>query len=147
MSCFPRNLSMIGLGWVPIIFVAISTSGYIIPYFISSTLGHVYFVFPAISDSGVRLPEALVFRELLNISGFLSLCNVYIRYNQYQLILSALQDDRLDWIHRINIWCASCGTIGGLAITFVANFRSKKVYFLSFRTHSLTLLITLSNAM
>ena len=118
---------MLGLGWVPTFFFTVSTLGYIVPYIISTSYGHVYFIFPAISDSGVHMPESLVFRELINISGFLSICNIYVRYRQYQLILSALQEPNLEWIKKVNFWCTVNGCIGGIAVTFIANFKSRKV--------------------
>ena len=112
------------LVWIPILFCAITTLGYVIPYIISTSNGHVYYIFPAISETGNHLPESLFFRELLNLSGFLSICNVYVRYEQYNLIVAELNAS-LTSIKKINLWCLINGVLGGIGVTFVANFKSE----------------------
>jgi len=116
----------IGLGWVPILFFVVTLTGYVIPYFIATSQQHVYFLLPAISDSGVRSPESFVFRELVNLSGFLSICNVYIRYKQYEMY-TTFDAYNLSWLRKLNLLCLLDGLLGGVAVTFVANFKSKRV--------------------
>ncbi|XP_065643504.1 DNA damage-regulated autophagy modulator protein 2 [Hydra vulgaris] len=112
---------------IPSLFFTITVLGYIIPYIISTKNGHVKFIFPAISDTGINLPESFFFRQLLNLSGFLSICNVFVRYEQCSLYLAQLNDSNLTLVKKINFWCLINGIVGGIGVTFVANFRSEKV--------------------
>ena len=118
----------LGLGWIPTLFNIVTTLSYVLPYIISTSYGHVAYIFPAISDSGVHFPESLIFRELLNLSAFLSLVNIYVRYKQYQLILASIRGfGQQELFTTLNFACSSIGIFGGIALTFVANFKSKKV--------------------
>ena len=119
--------SLFTLGWVPIIFVFSTILGYFVPYFIATYTGHVYPFFPAISDSGIMEPESLVFREMMNISGFLAMTTTFIRYLQLQLVLSSIHSRIPSYIQQSNFSAMIVGEIGGIAVTFVGNFSAKKV--------------------
>ena len=119
---------MFGLGWVPVLFVLVTFAGYIVPYIIALQFRHVYPILPAISDSGILLPESLVFREMMNLSGFLGIATSYIRYMQYQLITTLLGKDIVPvLVQKLNTIAVIVGVTGGLCVTFVGNFRAKKV--------------------
>ena len=118
---------MSSLGWIPIVFVFATVLGYFIPYLIATYTGHVYPFFPTISDSGILVPESLVFREMMNLSGFLAIATTFVRFMQLRLITCALQRPLSSSVEKLNCIGMFIGTTGGLAVTFVGNFRAKKV--------------------
>lgn len=124
------------LGWIPIIFVFSTILGYFIPYFIATYTGHVYPFFPAISDSGIMEPESLVFREMMNISGFLAMTTAFVRYLQLRLVISSIRSHVTPQVQQLSFTAMVLGEIGGIAVTFVGNFSAKKVGTIS--TNSLT---------
>jgi len=119
--------SMFTLGWIPIVFVLSTILGYFVPYFIATYTGHVYPFFPAISDSGIMEPESLVFREMMNISGFLAMTTTFIRYLQLRLVISSIHSRIPLQVQQLNFSAMIVGEIGGIAVTFVGNFSAKKV--------------------
>ena len=123
---------MFNLGWVPILFVLSTVMGYFVPYFIATYTGHVYPFFPAISDSGIMEPESLVFREMMNISGFLAMTTTFIRYLQLRLVISSIHSRVPMHVQQLNFSAMIVGEIGGIAVTFVGNFSAKKVCTIKF---------------
>ena len=119
--------SMFNLGWIPIVFFVSTVLAYFVPYFIAIYTGHVYPFFPAISDSGILVPESLVFREMMNISGFLAITTAFIRFMQLRLVLSSLERTFHVKVEKINFATMIIGVVGGFAVTFVGNFSAKKV--------------------
>eukprot|EP00794_Sanderia_malayensis_P011254 gene11254-12434_t len=117
---------MFSLGWIPIAFVLATVMAYFIPYFIATYTGHVYPFFPAISDSGILVPESLVFREMMNISGFLAITTTFIRFMQLRLITSSIDIIPPILVEKLSFLAMLVGMIGGLAITFVGNFQARK---------------------
>ena len=72
-------------------------------------------------------PESLVFREMMNISGFLAMTTTFIRYLQLRLVISSIHSRIPMHVQQLNFLAMIVGEIGGIAVTFVGNFSAKKV--------------------
>jgi len=108
----------LGLGWLPIAFASCFLSGLFISYGLAVYYGSINPVWPYISDTGVALPETCVFSLFFNISGFLSLSIMVIRY---RYISNAVRetDSKIQRIASANM---GIGCISVLGFLFVANF-------------------------
>ena len=116
----------IGFGFLPIVWSIFSLGAPIVSYAVSVWNGHVYPFLPAISDTGSKSPESNLFSMLLNLSTFVSLFNIYVRYYQCGLQIRRCMDikDTLVRLNKIGLLFAGFSIFGGV---IVANFQSNEV--------------------
>ncbi|VDM74653.1 unnamed protein product, partial [Strongylus vulgaris] len=82
-------------------------------------------IFPYLSAAGDHRPESCVFGLLLNLSSFISLAIIYLRYS---LIAVIVRDSDPDWIiDGVNIASFVIGMIGGSSMFIIANFQETAV--------------------
>uniref|UniRef100_A0A671NGV2 DNA-damage regulated autophagy modulator 2b n=1 Tax=Sinocyclocheilus anshuiensis TaxID=1608454 RepID=A0A671NGV2_9TELE len=105
-----------GLCVLPVALV-IWTAATIFAYITAIILRHVDPLVPYISDTGTVAPERCVFGVMLNVSAFLGVATMYVRYKQ----LRALVDDpRLNLLNLIG-FVLGCGSSLGMCV--IANFQ------------------------
>ncbi|XP_065170764.1 LOW QUALITY PROTEIN: DNA damage-regulated autophagy modulator protein 1-like [Atheta coriaria] len=66
--------------------IGILATGLTLTYTISVSLGHVYYWFPFISDTGAEPPESGIFGFTLNITTVLLVISMYLRYCQMNCV-------------------------------------------------------------
>ena len=76
--------------------------------------------FPTISDTATKSPESNIFGELLNISSFIGLFLVYIRYLQVKHDVEWMHGNRTTIL--LNRWSLFFGMIAFFGSSIVANF-------------------------
>ncbi|XP_078581281.1 DNA damage-regulated autophagy modulator protein 1-like isoform X1 [Branchiostoma floridae x Branchiostoma japonicum] len=76
-----------GLSFLPIGLGLWTTATMVTTYIMAVLRGDVVPDFPYISDTGDKIPESCVFGQMLNISAFLSLGTMYVRYKQVCYLL------------------------------------------------------------
>ncbi|KAJ8370194.1 hypothetical protein SKAU_G00102220 [Synaphobranchus kaupii] len=108
-----------GLCALPAGLVVWSSATFIFAYITAVVLQHVDPLFPYISDTGTVPPERCVFGLMLNISSFLGVATVYVRYKQVQA-LTELEDSGL---HRLNTVGLGLGSLSSFGMCIVANFQ------------------------
>ena len=114
----------LGLGFMPLAWAIFTMSGVLFCYFYSVIVGHVYPLVPSISNTGTKRPEGDIFAETMNMSSFICLVIMYIRYIQvrYRAGISKYES-----IKRVNVVSLVTGAMTVFGITLVANFPSAKV--------------------
>ncbi|XP_048858928.1 DNA damage-regulated autophagy modulator protein 2-like isoform X2 [Brienomyrus brachyistius] len=70
------------------------------------------------SDSGIQPPERCLFGIMLNISSFLGMATIYVRYKQVQVLMR--EEHR---VHRLNALGLGLGFGSCLGMCVVANFQ------------------------
>ena len=115
-----------GFGFLPIIWSVFSLGAPVVSYAVSVWNGHVYPFLPAISVTGSKSPEANLFSMLLNLSTFVSLFNIYVRYYQCDLQIRRCMDikDTLMRLNMTGLLFAGFSIFGGVV---VSNFQSNEV--------------------
>ncbi|KAK1152744.1 DNA damage-regulated autophagy modulator protein 2-like [Acipenser oxyrinchus oxyrinchus] len=107
-----------GLCFLPAATVVWSSSTFIFSYVIAVLLRHVDPLVPYISDTGAMAPERCVFGIMLNISSFLGVATVYVRYKQ----VMALNPDKPRLL-QLNTVGLVLGLISSFGLCIVANFQ------------------------
>ena len=109
---------------MPLAWAIFTMSGVLFCYFYSVIVGHVYPLVPSISNTGTKRPEGDIFAETMNVSSFICLVIMYIRYIQvrYRAGISKYES-----IKRVNVVSLVTGAMTVFGITLVANFPSAKV--------------------
>ncbi|KAJ8257200.1 hypothetical protein GJAV_G00183000 [Gymnothorax javanicus] len=108
-----------GLCALPAALVVWSAATFIFAYITAVTLQHVDPFVPYISDTGTVPPERCVFGLMLNISSFLGIATVFVRYKQVQA-LNEPEDRKLLWLNATGL---VLGTISSFGMCIVANFQ------------------------
>uniref|UniRef100_A0A673I636 DNA damage-regulated autophagy modulator protein 2-like n=1 Tax=Sinocyclocheilus rhinocerous TaxID=307959 RepID=A0A673I636_9TELE len=118
-----------GLCVLPVALVIWTAATFIFAYITAIILRHVDPLVPYISDTGTVAPERCVFGLMLNVSAFLGVATMYVRYKQ----LRALVDDpRLNLLNLIG-FVLGCGSSLGMCV--IANFQVRTLRcFLSITT-------------
>ncbi|KAK6321087.1 hypothetical protein J4Q44_G00080630 [Coregonus suidteri] len=95
-----------GLCILPVALVLWTAATFIFAYVTAVVLRHVDPLVPYISDTGTVAPERCVFGIMLDMSAFLGVATMYVRYKQVQ----ALTDEEESKLHKLNVstswaWC------------------------------------------
>ncbi|NXG14568.1 DRAM2 protein, partial [Grallaria varia] len=112
-----------GLSVLPVALVLCSASAFIFSYVTAVLLRHVDPLVPYISDTGTIPPERCLFGILLNISTFLGVATVYVRYKQ----VGALNPEK-SGILRLNRLGLALGWTSCFGLCIIANFQKCILY-------------------
>ncbi|XP_051551248.1 DNA damage-regulated autophagy modulator protein 2b [Myxocyprinus asiaticus] len=113
-----------GLCILPVALVIWTAATFIFAYITAVILRHVDPLVPYISDTGTVAPERCVFGIMLNVSAFLGVATMYVRYKQLQ----ALMDEYDTRLNRLNLlgFVLGCGSSLGMCV--VANFQKTTLF-------------------
>uniref|UniRef100_A0A8C7WD84 DNA-damage regulated autophagy modulator 2b n=1 Tax=Oncorhynchus mykiss TaxID=8022 RepID=A0A8C7WD84_ONCMY len=115
-----------GLCILPVALVLWMTATFIIDYITAVVLRHVDPLVPYISDTGTVAPERCVFGIILDVSAFLGVATVYVRYKQVQ----ALTDEEESKLHKLNVLGLVLGWTSSFGMCIVANFQKTTLFFM-----------------
>ncbi|XP_041639078.1 DNA damage-regulated autophagy modulator protein 2b [Cheilinus undulatus] len=113
-----------GLCILPVALVIWTAASFIFAYITAVVLRHVDPLLPYISDTGTMPPERCVFGIMLDISAFLGMATVYVRYKQVE----ALIDDEDVKQRRLNLSGLLLGFISSFGMCVVANFQKTTLF-------------------
>ena len=116
-----------GLGYLIIVWVIIATISLVLSYSIALSNGHISPYVPAISDTTSRNPEGAIFAEFFNITAFLSLVIMSVRYVQVRMLNRLVEGGESSKLFQLNSLSYVFGVMSSLGATIVANFRPSKV--------------------
>lgn len=131
MNCFG------GSAFIPIILVLNTGTCFIVSYFIAYGDGHIFPIWPYISDTGARSPESCYFGQLLNMSAMLAIIFGFLRYQMLEsyfeqaLIISTR-------LRVINAIAFIMMVMAGFGMSMVANFQETHVGVLHYTGAALT---------
>ena len=111
-----------GLGFIPLVWAILTMTGVLFCYFYSVIVGHVYPLVPSISNTGTKRPEGDIFAETMNVSSFVCLIIVYMRFIQVKYRIGTAYDN----VKQVNQVSVISGATAVFGITLVANFPSGK---------------------
>ncbi|XP_019369343.1 PREDICTED: DNA damage-regulated autophagy modulator protein 2 isoform X2 [Gavialis gangeticus] len=112
-----------GLCFLPSALVIWSAASFIFPYITAIFLRHVDPLVPYISDTGIMPPERCLFGIMLNISTFLCIATMYVRYKQ----VCALNPEKPK-IAKLNKTGFILGMISCFGICLISNFQKSALY-------------------
>ncbi|NWU91806.1 DRAM2 protein, partial [Upupa epops] len=107
-----------GLSFLPAALVVWSAASFVFSYITAIVLHHVDPLVPYISDTGTMAPERCLFGIMLNISAFLGLATMYVRYKQ----VHALNPDK-SRIIKLNKIGLTLGWMSCFGLCIIANFQ------------------------
>lgn len=113
-----------GLCALPAALVVWTSASFVFAYITAVTLRHVDPLMPYISDTGTMAPERCVFGIMLDVSAFLGMFTVYVRYKQVEA-LTADSDSKL---LRSNLVGLVFGVLSSLGMCVVANFQKTAIF-------------------
>ncbi|XP_034551275.1 DNA damage-regulated autophagy modulator protein 2b [Notolabrus celidotus] len=113
-----------GLCILPVTLVIWTAASFIFAYITAVVLRHVDPLVPYISDTGTMAPERCVFGIMLDISAFLGMATVYVRYKQVQG-LTGEDELKLNRLNRIGLLL---GWISSFGMCVVANFQKTTLF-------------------
>ncbi|XP_060925571.1 DNA damage-regulated autophagy modulator protein 2b [Limanda limanda] len=113
-----------GLCFLPAALVVWTSASFVFAYITSVVLRHVDPLVPYISDTGTMAPERCVFGIMLDVSAFLGIATVYVRYKQVEALTGG---DKLT-LHRLNRLALLLGWISSLGMCVVANFQKTTLF-------------------
>ncbi|XP_071349660.1 DNA damage-regulated autophagy modulator protein 2b [Trachinotus anak] len=113
-----------GLCFLPAALVIWTAASFVFAYITAVVLRHVDPLVPYISDTGTMAPERCVFGIMLDVSAFLGMATVYVRYKQVQALTGS---DRLR-LHRLNCCGLLLGWISSFGMCVVANFQKTTLF-------------------
>ncbi|XP_041748766.2 DNA damage-regulated autophagy modulator protein 2 [Coregonus clupeaformis] len=108
-----------GLCILPVALVLWTAATFIFAYVTAVVLRHVDPLVPYISDTGTVAPERCVFGIMLDMSAFLGIATMYVRYKQVQ----ALTDEEESKLHKLNVLGLVLGWTSSFGMCIVANFQ------------------------
>ncbi|XP_044027906.1 DNA damage-regulated autophagy modulator protein 2-like [Siniperca chuatsi] len=112
-----------GLCFLPAALVVWTAASFVFAYITAVVLRHVDPVVPYISDTGTMAPERCVFGIMLDVSAFLGMATVYVRYKQVEAL--AGEEVRLDRLNRVGLLL---GFISSFGMCVVANFQKTTLF-------------------
>ncbi|KAK6321088.1 hypothetical protein J4Q44_G00080640 [Coregonus suidteri] len=112
-----------GLCILPVALVLWTAATFIFAYVTAVVLRHVDPLVPYISDTGTVAPERCVFGIMLDMSAFLGVATMYVRYKQVQ----ALTDEEESKLHKLNVLGLVLGWTSSFGMCIVANFQKTTV--------------------
>nr|XP_046236934.1 DNA damage-regulated autophagy modulator protein 2-like [Scatophagus argus]XP_046236945.1 DNA damage-regulated autophagy modulator protein 2-like [Scatophagus argus]XP_046236953.1 DNA damage-regulated autophagy modulator protein 2-like [Scatophagus argus] len=113
-----------GLCFLPAALVVWTAASFVFAYITAVVLKHVDPLVPYISDTGTLAPERCVFGIMLDVSAFLGMATVYVRYKQVE----ALTGDTEVKLHRLNFSGLLLGLISSFGMCVVANFQKTTLF-------------------
>ncbi|XP_062272144.1 DNA damage-regulated autophagy modulator protein 2b [Scomber scombrus] len=113
-----------GMSFLPAALVIWTAASFIFAYITAVVLNHVDPLVPYISDTGTMAPERCVFGIMLDVSAFLGMATVYVRYKQVE----ALLDDNELRLQRLNRFGLLLGWISSFGMCVVANFQKTTLF-------------------
>ncbi|XP_049893890.1 DNA damage-regulated autophagy modulator protein 2b [Epinephelus moara] len=113
-----------GLCFLPAALVIWTTASFVFAYITAVVLRHVDPLVPYISDTGAMAPERCIFGIMLDVSAFLGMATVYVRYKQVE----ALTDEGELKLNRLNCFGLVLGLISSFGMCVVANFQKTTLF-------------------
>ncbi|XP_029358163.1 DNA damage-regulated autophagy modulator protein 2b [Echeneis naucrates] len=113
-----------GMCFLPAALVIWTAASFVFAYITAVLLKHVDPFVPYISDTGTTAPERCVFGIMLDVSAFLGIATVYVRYKQVEGLTG---DDGLR-LHRLNRCGLVLGWISSFGMCVVANFQKTTIF-------------------
>ncbi|XP_054146623.1 DNA damage-regulated autophagy modulator protein 2 [Melozone crissalis] len=114
-----------GLSFLPVALVVWSAASFVFSYITAIVLHHVDPLVPYISDTGTIPPERCLFGIMLNVSTFLGMATMYVRYKQ----VSALSPEKPK-ILRLNKLGLTLGWMSCFGLCIIANFQKCILYYI-----------------
>ncbi|NXP54859.1 DRAM2 protein, partial [Heliornis fulica] len=112
-----------GLSVLPVALVVWSAASFVFSYITAVVLHYVNPLVPYISDTGTIPPERCLFGFMLNISAFLGVATMYVRYKQ----VHALNPDR-PRVLKLNRTGLTLGLMSCFGLCIIANFQKCMLY-------------------
>ena len=109
-----------GANYFPVLFASILFISIITSFVIAVAQSDITPWFPAISDTATKSPESNIFSQLVNISTFIGLILMYIRYLQVKRDIEWLEGSGITVV--LNKYSLPVGLIAILGCSIVANF-------------------------
>lgn len=124
MSCLKP-----GLGYLPMLWSLFAGVALAICYTIATSKGHIYPYIPAISDTGLKIPENGIFAESFNFIAYSVLVLMVIRYFQVREILAtgSVEEIKGNTLKKFNQGSLFLGSLSAFGATLVGNFKSERV--------------------
>ncbi|XP_022069328.1 DNA damage-regulated autophagy modulator protein 2b [Acanthochromis polyacanthus] len=113
-----------GLCFLPAALVIWTVASFVFAYITAVVLRHVDPLVPYISDTGTMAPERCVFGIMLDVSAFLGIATVYVRYKQVEALTG---EDEVK-LHRLNLVGLILGLISSFGMCVVANFQKTTLF-------------------
>ncbi|KFP75842.1 DNA damage-regulated autophagy modulator protein 2, partial [Acanthisitta chloris] len=114
-----------GLSFLPVALVVWSAASFVFSYITAIVLHHVDPLVPYISDTGTIPPERCLFGIMLNVSTFLGMATMYVRYKQ----VCALSPDKPSTL-RLNRIGLTLGLMSCFGLCIIANFQKCILYYI-----------------
>ncbi|KAM6044355.1 DNA damage-regulated autophagy modulator protein 2 isoform 2-T2 [Chlamydotis macqueenii] len=114
-----------GLSVLPAALVVWSAASFVFSYITAIVLHHVDPLVPYISDTGTIPPERCLFGIMLNISAFLGVATMYVRYKQ----VHALNPEKSKII-KLNKIGLTLGLMSCFGLCVIANFQKCILYYI-----------------
>ncbi|KAM6310968.1 DNA damage-regulated autophagy modulator protein 2 [Podargus strigoides] len=114
-----------GLSVLPVALVVWSAASFVFSYITAIVLHHVDPLVPYISDTGTIPPERCLFGIMLNISAFLGMATMYVRYKQ----VYALNPEKSKII-KLNKIGLMLGLMSCFGLCIIANFQKCILYYI-----------------
>ncbi|KAK2861744.1 hypothetical protein Q5P01_001277 [Channa striata] len=113
-----------GLCFLPAALVIWTVASFVFAYITAVLLRHVDPLVPYISDTGTMAPERCVFGIMLDVSAFLGIATVYVRYKQVEVLTS----EEKPMLNRLNCLGLVLGWISSFGMCVVANFQKTTLF-------------------
>ncbi|CAI5687126.1 unnamed protein product [Oreochromis niloticus] len=113
-----------GMCFLPAALVVWTSASFIFPYITAVVLRHVDPFVPYISDTGTMAPERCVFGIMMDVSAFLGMATMYVRYKQVEALLG-VDDLKLLRLNCIGLWLGWTSSFG---MCVVANFQKTTLF-------------------
>ncbi|KAM4589006.1 DNA damage-regulated autophagy modulator protein 2b [Odontesthes bonariensis] len=113
-----------GLCFLPAALVVWTAASFIFAYITAVMLRHVDPLVPYISDTGTMAPERCLFGIMLDVSAFLGMATVYVRYKQVEALAG---HDELK-LQRLNRFGLLLGLMSSFGMCVVANFQKTTLF-------------------
>uniref|UniRef100_UPI00398E52F1 DNA damage-regulated autophagy modulator protein 1 n=1 Tax=Pristiophorus japonicus TaxID=55135 RepID=UPI00398E52F1 len=110
---------LVGTCYLPVLLVIWSCAAFVISFIIAVLTRHVDPLVPYISDTGTYPPERCIFGLMINLSAFLGLIVMYVRYK----LLETLNHRKPTIKPCLNCAALACGALGCFGMCIVANFQ------------------------
>ncbi|NWS23204.1 DRAM2 protein, partial [Pachyramphus minor] len=112
-----------GLSLLPVALVVWSAASFVFPYITATVLHHVDPLVPYISDTGTIPPESCLFGIMLNVSTFLGVATMYVRYKHVCALIPG--NSRILRLSRIGL---ALGWMSCFGLCIIANFQKCVLY-------------------
>ncbi|KAL6112428.1 dram2 [Pungitius sinensis] len=110
-----------GLCFLPAALVVWTAASFVFAYITAVVLRHVDPLVPYISDTGTTAPERCVFGIMLDVSAFLGIATVYVRYKQVEALTGEAE-------LRLNRFGLLLGLVSSFGMAVVANFQKTTLF-------------------